>query len=173
MLERLMAYGLALAIFALDRFTKHLIETKLSLWDSIPVIPQVFYIVHTQNRGAAFGMLADTNHPARTFFLIGISLIVLAGIAVLLWRPGRGGFGAGRLPVAGLAAVLGGALGNVYDRILAGSVTDFIQVFIGTWEFPSFNIADSAITVGAALLLVDMWLSHRNQPQRTVTQNVP
>ena len=164
---RLIPYIAALVIFALDRVTKHLIETKLTVWDSIPVIPNVFYIVHTQNPGAAFGMLADATHPARTFFLIGVSIVVLLLIAFLLWKPSRGGFSADRLPVTGLTLVLGGALGNVYDRVLAGTVTDFLQVFIGRYEFPSFNVADSAITIGAGLLLLDMWRSHRRQSAAT------
>lgn len=160
---RLVPYLIALAVFGLDRFTKHVIETRMSVWDTIPVIPGVFNIVHAQNRGAAFGILSDAEHPLRTFFLVGLSLMVLVVIAGMLWKPARVGLAGNRLLMAGLSLVLGGALGNVHDRILAGSVTDFLQVFIGSYEFPSFNVADSAITVGAGLLMLDMWYSHRRQ----------
>jgi signal peptidase II len=162
-LRRLGPYLIALAVFALDRFTKHLIETRVTLWDSIPVLPGIFYIVHTRNRGAAFGMLNDSTHPLRTLLLIGVSTIVLIAIGFVIWNPPRWGFSTSRLALAGLALVLGGALGNVYDRVLAGSVTDFLQVFIGSYEFPSFNVADSAITVGSGLLLIELWISHRRQ----------
>jgi signal peptidase II len=93
--------------------------------------------------------------------LVAVSLVVIAIIGVMLWRPrptaAQQGMHAFGLVSIGLALVIGGALGNVVDRLMRGTVTDFLQVFFGSYEFPSFNAADSAITVGAALLLIDLW----------------
>ena len=158
-MPRLYSYLIALTVFVLDRATKLVIESYVSFYDTIPVIPGVFNIVHSKNRGAAFGILADSDSEWRGFFLIGVSVVVLAFLLVLLWQPSRAGMQHNRMLAWGLSLVLGGALGNVYDRVMYGSVTDFLQVFLGSYEWPSFNVADSAIVVGAGLLLIDMWRS--------------
>jgi signal peptidase II len=92
---------------------------------------------------------------------VAVSLIVIAIIGVMLWRPRPAAPHAVMqkpgLVSVGLALVIGGALGNVVDRLVRGTVTDFLQVFFGSYEFPSFNAADSAITIGAVLLLIDLW----------------
>ena len=121
------------------------------------VIPGIFNIVHTENPGAAFGALADSSGPWRRIFLVTVSLVVMAIIGAMLWRPEQVRHDNSPLLQTGLALVFGGALGNLWDRIFTGTVTDFLQVFIGSYEFPSFNAADSAISVGAALLLFDLW----------------
>ena len=160
MSSRLAAYGLAATVFLVDRVSKAFIDARVSLWDTYVVVPGLFNIVHTENRGAAFGMFADAETGWRTFFLLGLSLLVLALAAVALWHPYRSTPG-GRWFRPGLALVLGGALGNIYDRLTHGSVTDFLDFFIAGHHWPAFNVADSAITVGAAFLLADMWLSRR------------
>ena len=157
---------IAALVFAFDRVTKVLIERYVSVWDTHNVIPGFFDIVHTKNRGAAFGMFAEGNSEIRTFLLIGVSLVVLLFISALLLQPARAGFSGSRLTMAGLSLVLGGAMGNMYDRIVSGMVTDFLEFYVGQWHFAAFNIADSAITVGAGLLLLDMWMS-RKQAVRT------
>jgi signal peptidase II len=144
-------------IFVLDRLTKLWIEGNVSVYESFNVIPGFFDIVHTKNRGAAFGMFADSEHPLRSFLLVGVSLAVLVFIGVALLRPGKSGLVPTRLTVLGLALVLGGALGNVYDRIIHGQVTDFLEFYFRDYRFAAFNLADSAITVGAGLLILDMW----------------
>lgn len=164
-MTRRTSYLLALSVFAADRATKHLIETRVSPWETYEVIPGVFNIVHTQNRGAAFGMMADSSSEWRSLLLVGVSLGVIGLLAVLLWQPSRAGFPPSRLLPIGLSLIFGGALGNVYDRILVGSVTDFLQVFLGSYEWPSFNVADSAISVGAGLILLDLWRT-RHDPAR-------
>jgi signal peptidase II len=157
------AFALAFVVFALDRITKVWIQQQVGTFDTHVIIPNVLNIVHSENPGAAFGMLADGGGAWRSVLLVGISLAVMFYIALLLWRPERSGFGPGRtLPVA-LAFVLGGAIGNLYDRIVRGTVTDFVQVFIGPYEWPAFNVADSAITVGAALLLLNLWRSRNTR----------
>ena len=136
-------------IVALDRITKVVIEQKVALWDTIPVIPGILNIVYTRNRGAAFGLLNDAPEYLRKFLLIGVSLVILGYIVRMLWTQA-----ASR---AALTLVLGGAVGNLYDRIVYGSVTDFIQVFLGSYEWPSFNVADSAICIGAGLLALEIF----------------
>ena len=159
---RSFALVIAGVVFVLDRITKILIERNVSLYDSFNVIPGFFDIVHTKNRGAAFGMFAESDHPLRTFILIGVSLVVLVFVAWMLLKPDASGSSTTRLTLIGLALVLGGALGNMYDRVIYGMVTDFLEFYLGQYRFAAFNIADSAITVGASLLILDM-LRNRNQ----------
>lgn len=159
---RLIALGIAAVVFVLDRATKLWIESTVSLWDSFHVIPGFFDIVHAKNKGAAFGMFSEGDHPLRTVLLIGVSVAVLIFISYLLLRPGRAGFSATRLTTLGLALVLGGALGNIYDRVIHGEVTDFLEFYAGSWRFAAFNIADSAISVGAGMLILDMWRTRKH-----------
>ena len=144
-------------IFALDWITKRWIEKNVSFWDTHAVIPGLLSIVHAQNRGAAFSILADAPDAVRAVVLIGMSGVVTLIVAWMfrgaLLKP-ETHTAAGRLA---LALVLGGALGNLYDRILRGSVTDFVLFYWRDWQFPAFNVADSAISVGAVLLLIDLW----------------
>lgn len=149
--------GLIPGIFALDWATKRWIEKHVSFWDNHAVIPGLFSIVHTQNRGAAFSLLAEAPDAVRGLVLIGMSGVVMLLVAWMfrgaLTKPGRY-TAAGKLA---LAMVLGGATGNMYDRILRGSVTDFLLIYWRDWHWPAFNVADSAISVGAVLLLIDIW----------------
>lgn len=163
------AWYLALAalIFIVDRFTKIMIEKHFSVYDTLTVVPGFFDLVHTKNRGAAFGMFSEGDGFWRSALLIGVSVAVLCFISYMLLLPGRGGFPASKLTSIGLALVMGGALGNIYDRIAYGMVTDFLEFYYGSFRFAAFNIADSAITVGAALLIIDMWFSKREQARTT------
>ena len=155
---RLRSALIILAVAALDRASKLYIRAQVSPWDVIPVIPGIFNIVHAENPGAAFSMLAEAPPLVRGILLVGVSLVVMGIIGVMLWRlPAN----ASLLVSLPLALVFSGALGNLWDRILRGTVTDFVQVFIGAYEFPSFNVADSAISIGAALLAVDLLRSGR------------
>ena len=141
-------------IVGLDRLSKIYIQNSLSTFDSISVIPGLFRLVHTENPGAAFGMLAEGNPMLRAAVLIGVSVVVLFFVAFALW--GRGSSFTATMTRIGLALILGGAIGNLYDRILHGTVTDFLEVYQGTWTFPAFNVADSAITIGSIFLLIDL-----------------
>ncbi len=168
--QRLFPFTLAVGVVLLDRITKWLIKASISVWDPPRVvIPGFFNIVHTENPGIAFGLLADQSSPWRSVFLIGFSVIVLVVISVVLLKPTDSAHS--RLLRGGLAVVLGGAFGNLYDRIVNGTVTDFIELHAGTtYYFPDFNIADTAITVGACLLLLDMWYSRE---RKSLTAEVP
>ena len=155
---RLRTAGVILLVVVLDRISKLYIRAHISKWDMIPVIPNFFYIVHYENQGAAFSVLSDAPRFWRVFLLVGVSLLVMSVIGVMLLRmPAR----LSALTATSLAMVFGGAVGNVWDRIFTGTVTDFIDAFIGSYEFPAFNVADSAITVGAALMVIDLWRSRK------------
>ena len=139
-------------VFALDRITKRIIEAHVSVLDTHPVIPGFFDIVHARNRGAAFSMFADSTSPWRPFFLIGLSIAALILVAGILRNASR----LDRPTAIGLSLILGGALGNVFDRIVSGAVTDFLDFYIGNLHWPAFNVADSAIVIGSCLLLLSL-----------------
>jgi signal peptidase II len=152
-------YALASIVFALDRLTKRIIESRMSVFDTHTVIPGFFDIVHAQNRGAAFSMFADSTSPWRPVFLIGLSLAALILVAGIL----RKASSMDKATAIGLSLILGGALGNVFDRIVSGAVTDFLDFYIGTLHWPAFNVADSAIVIGSGLLLLSL-LRPKQQP---------
>jgi len=156
-LPRSTTIAIAVGIFVLDRLTKLWIEQNVSVYDNYSVIPGFFDIVHTKNRGAAFGMFAEGDSALRTLLLIGVSIAVLLFIAVMLLRRPKPGTPATRLTLYGLSLVMGGAMGNIYDRVVHGMVTDFLEFYVRSYRFAAFNIADSAITIGAGLLILDMW----------------
>ncbi len=159
---RLRSALIVIALVVLDRVTKIGIQHSFSPYDIFPVIPGILNIVHAENPGAAFSMLADASPVIRKLVLIGLSTFVLTIVGVLLWRSPNSSSGVREtLMRAGLTLVFGGALGNLIDRVFRGTVTDFIQVFIGSYEFPSFNVADSAITIGAGLLVIDLLRNRR------------
>lgn len=160
--SRMKAYGLAAAVFALDRLSKWIIETRVSAFDVHKVIPGFFDIVHSQNRGVAFGLLNDSTSAWHTMALIVFSAAALLLVAVLLWRSSR----LDRWTATGLALVLGGAAGNLFDRIVWGRVTDFLEFYIGDLHWPTFNVADSCIVIGSGLLLLEL-LRPKRQPART------
>lgn len=147
---------IAAAVIVVDQVTKLLISHHMSLFDSIRLLP-FLQLTLLHNSGAAFSFLSQASGWQRWFF-IGLGLVV--SIVILLWlrrlpRKSR------RLLGIGLALVLGGALGNVIDRAAYGYVIDFIDFFYANWHFPSFNIADSAITVGAILVIIDTLITGR------------
>jgi signal peptidase II len=143
----------ALGIFGLDRWSKWLVETRLSPFDNKIVIPGFFSIVRSENPGVAFGLFADSTSRYRTTALIAFSLIALGILAGMLWKANR----FDRLTAAGLSLIFGGAIGNVFDRVRVGRVTDFLDFYLGSVHWYAFNIADSAICIGAGLLLLTMW----------------
>lgn len=148
---------LSAATLAADRATKYLIETRTSEAYRFVFIPRVVTIVHNQNPGIAFGVFSDS--PARW---IEVALVcgAAAVLALLVWLlvSGRAGGGLAR---AGVALMAGGAAGNVLDRLLHGGVTDFVEVRIGHYLWPAFNVADSALTVGAVLILIELLFTGR------------
>jgi signal peptidase II len=149
---RLKAYTVALLVVAIDRLTKWIVETHVSAMDTYRVIPGFFDIVHSENRGVAFGIFNDSSSEWRTGLLIMLALAAVVFVSAMLWRPDR----LDRSSFWGLALILGGAAGNVFDRIMWGRVTDFLDFYLGTYHWHTFNIADSAIVIGSGLLLIDL-----------------
>ena len=154
---RLKAYGAAGLVFALDRLTKWIIDTRVSAFDTRRVIPGFFDIVRSQNRGVAFGILDDSTWEWRTALLIALSVVAVAAVSAMRWNARR----LDRLSLWGLALILGGAAGNLFDRVVWGRVTDFLLFYIRDYQWPAFNLADSAIVVGSGLLILNMLRAKR------------
>ena len=156
--SRLRSLSIIFGVVILDRITKLYIRDHFSYLDTKPVIAGFFNIVHTENPGAAFGFLSESASQWHSILLVGVSLSVMAIIGGMLFRPS---VKKSPLLETALALIFGGAAGNMWDRLRPGTVTDFLQFFFGSYEFPSFNAADSAITIGACLLLIDLWNNRR------------
>ncbi len=147
----------ALVITA-DRLTKNWIAAHIRLGGAIPIIPHFLRLTHWTNEGAAFSLFADSASPnAVRWALVAFTVAAALAIFVMLIRLGS----QFTLATVALALILGGALGNVHDRILYGSVIDFIEVHIFSYHWPDFNVADSSVVTGACMLLLDSLLPHR------------
>jgi signal peptidase II len=148
----------ALVILA-DRLTKTWVAMHVRLGGAIPIIPRVLRISHWTNEGAAFSLFADSASPhAVRWVLIGFALLAALIVLIAMVKLGD----RFTLTTVALALIFGGALGNVHDRILYGSVVDFIEVHIFSYHFPDFNVADSSIVIGACLLLLDSLLPKKS-----------
>jgi signal peptidase II len=143
---------ISLCVIALDRVTKWTISRRLSMHDGIQVIPGFFRIIHTENPGAAFGIFADSPSQWKLGMLIGFSIIALVIVSGLLWKNSHTMTSTG----VGLALILGGAVGNLWDRLVSHQVVDFLLFYVGPHQWPAFNVADSAIVVGAVLLVIEI-----------------
>jgi signal peptidase II len=148
---RAKAFALAAGVFALDRATKLIVERRVSFSDDIKIIPGLFDIVHSENRGVAFGVFNDSDSHVRTILLVALSIAAVIWVSVTLLRSRQ----LENVLSWAFALVLGGAAGNLFDRAISGRVTDFLLFYIGAYQWPSFNVADSAIVIGCALLLLD------------------
>jgi signal peptidase II len=143
---------IALLVVVLDRLAKLAVERKIPLHDGIQIIPGFFRLTHLENRGAAFGLFADSPSPWKIGTLVLFSLIALVVVSTLLWKNSH----TVSITGVGLALILGGAIGNLWDRLTAGHVTDFLLFYAGRYQWPAFNVADSAIVVGACLLVYEI-----------------
>lgn len=137
-------------IVALDQYTKHLVTASWHVGDSVPVIPGFFSLTYLRNRGGAFGLFAGLPETWRIAFFVVFALATVAALIWMLRSTPREDVGQ-RLA---LTSVIGGAIGNLYDRILYGEVVDFLDVYVSDWHWPAFNVADSFITCGVVLLLI-------------------
>jgi len=154
---RVKAYAAAVAVFGLDRLTKWFIERHVSFVDTYRVIPGFFDIIHSENRGVAFGLFNESTFEWRNTLLVTAALTAVVAVSILLWKAER----LDRLSLCGFALVLGGAAGNVFDRMVWGRVTDFLLFYIGEYQWPAFNVADSAIVVGSLLLVIHLFRPER------------
>lgn len=154
---------LALLVVALDRFSKWIVAQRLTLHDSISVIPGFFRIIHAENPGAAFGLFSESPSNLKAGILIFFSLVALAIVSGLLWKNSHTFTSTG----VGLALILGGAVGNLWDRVLTRHVVDFLLFYVGQYQWPAFNVADSAIVVGAGLLVFEILFTKPGQLQKS------
>jgi signal peptidase II len=148
---------LALAVFALDQWTKWLVERHLPFPTSREIVPGFFHLSHVKNSGVAFGLLAGAGENGGAWILALLGVAAIAVVAVYF----RGARTSDKLLLTALALVLGGATGNLLDRVTTGAVTDFLGVYLGSYRWPDFNVADSAISVGLCLLILDSFRPRR------------
>ena len=143
---------IAFAVLFLDRLSKWGISQKIALHESINIIPGFFRLTHVQNRGAAFGLFSESPSEYKVAVLVLFSLVALVVVSTLLWKNSHTLTTTG----VGLALILGGALGNLWDRIVTGHVVDFLLFYVRSYQWPAFNVADTAIVVGAFLLVAEI-----------------
>ncbi|WP_158944349.1 signal peptidase II [Granulicella sp. S190] len=156
--QRGLAFAIAAAVVILDRITKYIVVQQLPNGQAQTVIPSVFRITDVHNTGAAFSMFAESALPDTVrYILIAFSVIAVVVLLGMLWRVGR----ILSLSSAALALILGGAFGNLYDRVRYRYVIDFLEVHLGNYHWPDFNVADSCIVIGACLLFIEIF---RPQP---------
>lgn len=150
--------GLSLVLVLLDQISKGVVVQTLRIYESIPVIPGFFNIVHVRNRGMAFGMMNRPDADMISWILSGVTVIAIVILVVWLFRLKEDETGM----AWGLTCILGGAFGNLIDRVRYGEVVDFLDVYVGTYHWPAFNVADASITVGT--FLVAFMLFFRRAP---------
>ena len=143
---------IALLVVLLDRWTKRLAAARIAMYAHIQVIPGFFRLTHTENTGAAFSLFADSPSHWKTAMLIGFSVVAMLVVSVLLWKQSH----AVTITGVALSLILGGAVGNLWDRVASGKVVDFLLFYVKQYQWPVFNLADSAIVVGASLLVIEI-----------------
>jgi len=158
---RVVHFVIAALVIVLDRWTKWLVAARIPMYTHIQIIPGFFRITHTENTGAAFSLFADSTFHWRTTLLIAFSVVAMIVVIYLLWRQQRA------LSITGIALslILGGAVGNLWDRIARGRVVDFLLVYVKQYQWPVFNLADSAIVVGAVLLVIEILFMHHSRSE--------
>ncbi|HUU12794.1 MAG TPA: signal peptidase II, partial [Terriglobia bacterium] len=144
--------AIALIVFAGDQATKVLVKDSVPEHTVIPIIPHFLNLTHTKNAGVAFGLFSDAPAPWKTAVLIVVSVVLLVAVAGIVVRSRHLHWESG----VGLAMILGGALSNLLDRIRTGRVVDFVDVYFRSYHWPTFNLADSAIVVGAIFLILQL-----------------
>ena len=153
---RAVHFLLALLVVILDRWSKRLVATHIQMYTHIQVIPGFFRITHTENTGAAFSLFADSPSHFKTAALITFSVVAMIVVSILLWKQTR----AFTLTGIAFSLILGGAVGNLWDRVASGRVVDFLLFHVKQYQWPVFNLADSAIVVGASLLVLEIIFVH-------------
>jgi len=148
---------LSLFILAADQISKQLAESAIQLYERVPLLPYL-NLTLTYNRGAAFSFLSDQGGWQRWFFSV-LAMVVTVVLVVWLRQLDR----ANRWTAISLSLIIGGAVGNLIDRLLFGHVIDFIDLYYGQWHWPAFNVADSAITVGVVLMLLDVFRGQKTE----------
>lgn len=150
--SRLICATVGIVVFIGDQMTKAMVESSIPEHTVIPVVPGFFNLIHAKNAGAAFGLFSDSPAPWKTAVLIVISGLLLLTVVGIVWRSRRLDWKTN----VGMALILGGALSNLVDRIRLGRVVDFLDVYYRGYHWPTFNLADSAIVVGAGFLILQV-----------------
>ena len=143
---------IAALVLVLDRITKWAVAGNIPLHDSVAVIPGFFRLTHVQNTGAAFGLFAESSAQWKLGALVSFSVLALIVVSALLWKNSH----SLSTTTVGLSLILGGAMGNLWDRMFTGHVVDFLDFYFGSYHWPAFNVADSAIVIGALLLVSEI-----------------
>lgn len=154
-LSRALYAAIAGMVFLGDQVTKAMVEERIPEHAVIPIIPKFLNLTHAKNTGVAFGLFSDSPAPWKTGLLILVSVALLVTVVAIVWRSRRLPWESG----IGLALILGGALSNLVDRVRAGRVVDFVDVYVRSYHWPAFNLADSAIVVGAGFLIIQLLCS--------------
>ncbi len=154
-ISRIILTAISVVVFFGDQATKEMVERSIPEHAVIPILPRCFNLTHIKNAGAAFGLFSDSPTPWKTALLILVSVALLATVITIVWKNRQLQWEAG----VGLALILGGALSNLVDRIRAGRVVDFLDVYFSSYHWPAFNLADSAIVVGAGFLILQVIFS--------------
>jgi signal peptidase II len=159
----------SLAVMVLDQWTKWLVEVHLPHHTTQPVIPGFFNLTHVRNTGVAFGLFASDGGGGGSWLLTALGLGALVAVGVYFWfTPSRD-----RVLLVALALVVGGAVGNLIDRVASGAVTDFLDVYVGLHHWPSFNVADSAISIGIVLMAIDSFRPRAHSREAPAAATVP
>jgi signal peptidase II len=147
---------LSLGILVVDQWTKWLVEVHLPHTASQPLIPGLLNLTHVKNTGVAFGLFASHGAGGGSWLLVAMGFAALTAVFLYFrFAPERN-----RLLLSSLALIVGGAVGNLIDRLASGAVTDFVDVYLGPHHWPAFNVADSAITIGIGLMIIDSFRPH-------------
>jgi signal peptidase II len=156
---------IAFLIVVFDRLAKWVVDKNIALHESVAIVPGFFHLTHVENRGAAFGLFAESPSERKIAVLVLFSLVALVVVSALLWKNSHAMTTTG----VGLALILGGALGNLWDRLVSGHVVDFLDFYVGSYHWPAFNLADSAIVIGALLLVTEILFSKSPSEQKVVS----
>ncbi len=156
---------IAASVVLLDRVSKWLVAQKIAPHDGVDVVPGFFRLTHILNEGAAFGLFSDSPSEWKVAMLILFSVAALAVVSALLWKNGN----AMNATAVALSMVFGGALGNLWDRVTSGRVIDFLDVYYGSHHWPAFNLADSAIVIGALVLLSEIFLAPQEEKESAIS----
>jgi signal peptidase II len=160
--QYVLAGSLAAIIVLLDQFAKMLIQKHLLLWTSREIIPGFFNLTHTVNRGAAFGFLNRADSSWQTYFFIAATALAIMIILNLLSKAAP----TDKILIVALGLILGGALGNLVDRMRLGEVVDFLDFAVAGYHWPAFNVADIAISLGSLALIVSLYTQGRRRQDR-------
>lgn len=150
----------ALGVVFFDQLTKQIIIKSLTIYETVPVIQGFFDLVHVRNRGMAFGIMNDAKSNSGTWLLLAMSSVAIVLLLVWFFRLKDEGV----FFTLSLSLILGGAVGNIIDRLRFGEVVDFLDVYVGAYHWPAFNVADAAITVGTFMIAANLLFARPAQP---------